>query len=78
MFCHITQNWRGRPLVSLEVVISLIAAVRTRKGLKIRATLDPGKYALGTKVTDQELAQVLLRKSDFQSAWNYSIIPRAK
>ena len=78
MFCHITQNWRGRPLVSLEVVVSLIGAVTTRKGLKIRATLDPGKYALGTKVTDQELAQVQLRKSDFQSAWNYSIIPRAK
>jgi len=78
MFCHITQNWRGRPLVSLEVVVSLIGAVTTRKGLRIRVGLDPGKYELGTKVTDQELAQIQLRKSDFQGAWNYSILPRAK
>ena len=76
MFCHITQNWRGRPLMSLETVVSLIGAVTTRKGLKIRAKLDPGTYDLGKKVTDEELAQVQIEKSDFQGAWNYSILPR--
>lgn len=75
MFCHISQNWRGRPLVSLEAVVSLIAAVTTRKGLKIRAKLDPGKYELGKKITDEELARVRLEKSSFQGAWNYSILP---
>ena len=76
MFCHITQNWRGRPLVSLEVVVSLIGAVTTRKGLRVRASLDPGKYDTGEKVTDHELALVRLKPSDFQGAWNYAILPR--
>lgn len=75
MFCHITQNWRGRPLVSHEAVVSLIGAVTTSKGLKIRAKLDTAKYDLGKKVSDKELAQVQLKKSDFQGAWNYSIQP---
>jgi len=78
MFCHITQNWRGRPLVSLEVVISLIGAVTTRKGLKIRAALDPAKYDLGKKVSDKDLAEVRIEQSEFQGAWNYSILPKAK
>jgi hypothetical protein len=78
MFCHITQNWRGRPLVSLETVVNLIGAVTTRKGLKIRAALDQAKYDLGKKVTDEELAQIRLEKSDFQGAWNYSILPKSK
>jgi transposase len=76
MFCHITQNWRGRPLVSHEAVVSLIGAVTTSKGLKIRAKLDTAKYDLGKKVSDKELAQVRLTKSDFQGSWNYSIQPK--
>jgi len=76
MFCHITQNWRGRPLVSLEAVVNLIGAVSTRKGLKIRASLDPAKYDLGEKVTNKELARLRIEKSEFQGAWNYSILPR--
>jgi hypothetical protein len=75
MFCHITQNWRGRPLVSLEAIVSLIGAVTTRKGLKIRAKLDPAKYELGIKVTDKELAKLRIVESHFQGAWNYSILP---
>ena len=58
MFCHITQNWRGRPLVSHEVIVHLIAAVTTRTGLKIRAELDRGTYPSGVKVTEAE-AQTL-------------------
>jgi len=78
MFCHITQNWRGRPLVSLEAVVSLIGAVTTRKGLRIQAGLDPAKYQLGKKVTDKELAEVRIEQSEFQGAWNYSILPNDK
>ena len=55
MFCHITQNWRGRPLASHEIIINLIANTATRTGLKIRAELDPGNYPTGIKVTDEEL-----------------------
>jgi len=75
MFCHITQNWRGRPLVSLEAIVSLIGAVTTRKGLKIQAGLDLGKYELGQKITDKDLAGIRIEKSEFQGAWNYSILP---
>ena len=77
MFCHITRNWRGRPLVSLEAVVSLIGAVTTSKGLKIRAKLDLGKYELGIKITDKEMAQLRIVESPFRGAWNYSISPAA-
>ncbi|AWP23196.1 hypothetical protein C4901_07520 [Acidiferrobacter sp. SPIII_3] len=56
MFCHITQNWRGRPLVSHEVIINLIANTTTQAGLKIRAELDRAHYPVGIKVTDAELS----------------------
>ncbi len=61
MFCHITQNWRGRPLVSHEVIINLIANTATAQGLNIQAELDTGCYPTGVKVTDQELAVVRLK-----------------
>jgi len=75
MFCHITQNWRGRPLISHEVVINLIAATSTQHGLRIQAELDPGVYPTGTKVTDDELAAVNLEHDDFHGEWNYRILP---
>ncbi len=78
MFCHITQNWRGRPLVSHEVVINLIAATSTQHGLTIQAELDPGIYPTGTKVTDRELAEVNLEYDDFHGDWNYRILPARK
>jgi DDE family transposase len=59
MFCHITQNWRGRPLVSHEVVVNLIGSTTTSKGLEIRAELDRETYPKGRKVSDAELAQGL-------------------
>jgi len=61
MFCHITQNRRGRPLVSHDVIIKLIANTATAQGLKIKAELDSGAYPLGIKVTDEELAAVNLK-----------------
>jgi len=75
MFCHITQNWRGRPLVSHEVVIHLIAATSTQQGLTIQAELDSGVYPIGTKVSDDELAAVHLERADFHGDWNYRILP---
>jgi hypothetical protein len=56
------MNWRGRPLVSHEVILELIAATRTRSGLRVQAELDLGRYPLGVKVSDRELAAVPLRR----------------
>jgi DDE family transposase len=78
MFCHITQNWRGRPLVSHEVIIQLIAATTTKTGLKIRAELDTASYPLGIQVSDQELAALNLKRADFHGDWNYTLLPKPK
>ena len=75
MFCHITQNWRGRPLVSHEVIINLIAHTTTAQGLKIKAQLDTGNYPTGLKVSNQQLATVNLHAASFHGEWNYSIRP---
>ena len=75
MFCHITQNWRGRPLVSHEVIINLIANTGTRQGLKIKAELDEGTYPTGIKVSDEELASVHLKRAPFHGDWNYCVLP---
>lgn len=76
MFCHITQNWRGRPLISHEAVVQLIGATTTRTGLRIKAKLDPRSYELGRKVSDEQMQQVRLRLDPFHAEWNYSILPR--
>ena len=75
MFCHITQNWRGRPLVSHEVIVQLIANTATTQGLKIRAQLDTGTYPVGNKVTDEEFALVKLKRHKFHGDWNYTVSP---
>lgn len=75
MFCHITQNWRGRPLVSHDVIINLIANTSTEQGLRIKAELDKTAYPLKTKVTDKELATVKIKHHKFHGEWNYSIQP---
>ena len=75
MFSHITQNWRGRPLVSHEVIVNLIANTTTRAGLKIRAELDRGKYPTGIKITDAELASLNLKPDSFHGDWNYTVLP---
>ena len=78
MFCHITQNWRGRPLVSHDVIVNLIANTVTQTGLRIQAELDTSSYPTGVKVSDQELASVNLRPLDFRGDWNYAILPSSK
>lgn len=75
MFCHITQNWRGRPLVSHDVIIALIANTTTQAGLKIRAELDTSLYPTGTKITDEELASINLKRHKFHGEWNYTLLP---
>ena len=77
MFCHISQNWRGKPLISHEVVVELIGATRTEKGLKIQAELDKGSYPTGRKISDEQMAGLKLEKADFHGEWNYMISPRS-
>ena len=69
------QNWRGRPLESVETVVKLIGSTTTAEGLRIRAGLDPNEYEKGIKVTDEELAAVNLRRSRVHGQWNYIIEP---
>ena len=75
MFCHITQNWRGRPLVSHDVIINLIANTTTEHGLRIQAELDTANYPLRTKISDDELNEVKIKRHNFHGDWNYSIQP---
>src|SRR5436190_14135918 len=76
LFSHITMNWRGRPLVSHQVVVELIAATRTATGLEVEARLDTGSYPTKVKVTKQQMERVRLHRHDFHGEWNYSIHPR--
>ena len=78
MFCHSTQNWRGRPLVSHAVVVQLIGATTTDKGLRIQAELDPKSYPVARKVSRQQLEAVQLQRDPFHGEWNYSIPPRPR
>ena len=75
-FCHITQNWRGRPLVSYRVIVTLIAATTTGTGLTIRSDLDDNSYPLGVKVTDDQMESLAIRRNSFHGEWNYTLSPR--
>ena len=75
LFCHITQNWRGRPLVSHEVIVKLISNTTTKDGLKVQAALDRRHYPTKKKITAQELAQVNIATAGFHGDWNYTIAP---
>jgi hypothetical protein len=78
LFSYITQNWRGKPLVSYAAIVSLIAATKTRSGLTVRCELDNRTYPTGRKVTDAELATVNLDRDAFHGEWNYRIRPRSR
>ena len=75
LFSFISQNWRGKPLVSHQVIVNLIAAT-TKTGLRVRAELDPAKYPKGVKVSDKEVAGIRLERDKFHGDWNYTILPR--
>ena len=76
MFCHITENWRGRPLVSHEVVVNLIGATTTKAGLAIRSELDEGRYPTGRQVSDEQMDTLSIKRDAFHGEWNYSVSPR--
>jgi hypothetical protein len=78
MVCHITENWRGRPLLSHQVVVNLIASTQTSRGLKIRAALDTKSYPTGIDVSDDDLASVKLTRDPFHGEWNYIVRPTAQ
>jgi hypothetical protein len=75
LFCHITQNWRGRPLESLETVVSLIGSTRTRTGLRVRAQLDRNTYETGVVIPEAEMDALRLTTHEFHGDWNYTISP---
>jgi Rhodopirellula transposase DDE domain len=75
LFSFISRNWRGRPLVSRQAVVSLIGATTSTAGLKVYAQLDENAYPRGVKVTDAELAKVNLTRDEFHGEWNYTIKP---
>jgi len=77
LFCHITENWRGRPLISHEVIVNLIANTTTQTGLYVQAELDSGKYETGIKVTPKQMEQLNIHPARFHGKdWNYTIKPR--
>ena len=76
LFCHITQNWRGRPLTSRMAVVELIAATTTQTGLTVRCELDANTYIKGVKVSDAEMAALNMKADAFHPEWNYTILPR--
>jgi hypothetical protein len=77
LFSFITGNWRGKPLVSHQVIVQLIAATTTKTGLTVRCELDQNTYPAGIKVSDAEIEAVNLTRHDFHGEWNYTISPKA-
>ena len=76
MFCHITQNWRAKPLTSRAAVVELIAATTTKTGLRVACALDERTYEKGIKITDAEMAALDIRGDTFHPEWNYTVHPR--
>jgi transposase len=77
LFCHITMNWRGRPLTSHDVIINSIAATTTRTGLTVQARLDEGSYPTGVQVTREQMAALPISRHPFHGDWNYTLHPAA-
>jgi hypothetical protein len=78
LFCHITRNWQGVPLESYEIVVNLIESTTTSEGLEVHAWLDEQEYQKAKKVTDQQLAEVRIKRDKFHGEWNYQILPDHK
>jgi hypothetical protein len=76
MFCHITQNWRGRPLTDRVAIVELIGATTTKTGLRIECALDTRTYEKGIKVSDDEMAALNIEGDEFHPEWNYTIKPK--
>ncbi len=78
LFCHITQNWRGRPLRTFETIVDLIGNTRTAAGLRVKAKLDKRKYAKGIVITKEQMRALSLHPDEFRGDWNYEIHPSKK
>lgn len=76
LFSHIAQNWRGKPLLSYQIIVNLIGSTKTTKGLNVRCQLDENKYETGIKITDDEMANINLSRGEFHGDWNYEISPQ--
>jgi len=77
LFSFISKNWRGKPLISLSVIVSLIGATTTEAGLTVKCVVDHNEYRKGIEVSDKELSKVNIHRDDFHGDWNYSIAPRS-
>ena len=77
LFSFISQNWRGKPLVSHQVIINLIAATTSQTGLAVKSELDSNLYPAGVKVSDQQMAELRLKRDPFHGDWNYRLLPRS-
>jgi hypothetical protein len=78
LFSFISLNWRGQPLVSHEVIVALIAATTTQKGLQVRAAIDNASYEKGIKISDEQFATIRITRDEFHGDWNYMISPRSE
>ncbi len=78
LFSHISMNWKGRSLTSHDVVVNLIAATKTKTGLKVKAKLDKGIYPKGIKISDKEMSEIDIKEHRFHGDWNYTISPQIK
>jgi hypothetical protein len=78
LFSFITQNWRGKPLISHQAIVNLIASTTTRTGLTVKAALDSNHYETKIKVADEELARLNLKREEFHGDWNYALAPRRR
>jgi Rhodopirellula transposase DDE domain len=76
LFCHITQNWRGRPLTDRMAIVELIGATTTKTGLKVECALDERTYEKGIRVSDAEMKSLDITADPFHPEWNYTIKPR--
>ena len=76
LFCHITQNWRGKPLRTFETIVDLIGNTRTAAGLRVKAKLDKRKYPTGVAIAKAEMKALSLHRHEFHGDWNYELHPR--
>ena len=77
LFSFISQNWRGRPLISYQIIVDLIAHTKTKTGLKIKARLTRRRYPIGIEVEDSEMEKLNLKPATFHPEWNYSLLPQS-
>jgi transposase len=76
LFSYISMNWRGRPLISYEVIVNLIASTKTKTGLDVECEIDKNKYKTGIKISDKQMNEINIRKNPFHGEWNYIINPQ--